>query len=78
MIVTQFELDSFHHFASEKLEAAGAEFTWDELFVLWDSTKHRASANAGIREGLADVQAGRYQPAAEAMEEIREEFGFPN
>lgn len=76
MTVTQIELDSFHRFASDRLEGGGEEFTWDELFILWDSTRHRASVNAGIREGLADVDAGRYEPADDAMDEIREEFGF--
>ena len=33
--------------------------------------------NEAIRRGLADVEAGRPQPADQAMEKIRSEFGFP-
>ena len=31
----------------------------------------RAEAVAGIREGLADVRAGRFEPADQAMKKIR-------
>ena len=30
-----------------------------------------------IREGVADVEAGRVMPLDEAMEQIRQELGFP-
>ena len=76
MTVTQQQLDDFHRFASEKLANGSAELTWDELFIWWRSSRDRESVNAAIRQGLADIDAGRYQPADEAMEEIRQEFGF--
>ena len=74
--VTQTQIDSFHRFASERLANGGSELSWDELLIQWQSTCEREAVNAVIREGLADVEAGRCQPAAEAMEEIRKEFGF--
>ena len=77
MAVTQDQLDDFHRFASEKLNNGGANLSWDELFILWQSEHERDEINAAIREGLADVEAGRHQPAREAMEDIRKEFGFP-
>ena len=76
MSVTQTQIDSFHRFASEKLVNGGSDLSWDELFILWQSSCEREEINAAIREGLEDVEAGRCQPAAEAMEEIRKEFGF--
>lgn len=36
-----------------------------------------AEALEGIRQGLADVDAGRTQPLAEAFAEIRRELGLP-
>jgi len=75
MTVTQAELDDFHRFASARVGAA-AEMSWDELFIEWQSTRDRDATNQAIREGLADVDAARHQPAEEAMEEIRREFGF--
>jgi hypothetical protein len=77
MSVTQEELDSFHRFASEKLNKGPADLSWDELFIHWQSARERDEVNTAIREGLADVEAGRYQDASEAMEEIRKEFDFP-
>lgn len=74
--VTQAQVDSFHRFASEKLAGGGSDLSWDELFIQWRSISEREEVNAAIREGLADVEAGRCQPAVEAMEEIRKEFGF--
>lgn len=75
--VTQQDLDDFHRFASERLGSRGADVSWDELLIEWQSARERDAENAAIREGLADVEAGRFQPAAEAMEEIRKEFDFP-
>lgn len=77
MAVTQDQLDDFHRFASDKLANGGADLSWDELFILWQSEYERDEVDAAIREGLADVEAGRVQPANEAMEEIRKEFDFP-
>ena len=74
--VTQQQFDDFRRFASEKLANGGADLTWDELFIWWQSSRERDSVNAAIRQGLAEFDAGRYQPADEAMEEIRQEFGF--
>lgn len=38
--------------------------------------RERESALAGIREGLADVEAGRVQPLAEAFADLRKELGL--
>lgn len=75
--VTQQQIDDFHHFASERLGGDSVDVSWDELLIEWQSACERDAENAAIREGLADVDAGRYQPAAEAMEEVLKEFKFP-
>jgi predicted transcriptional regulator len=36
-----------------------------------------ASAAEGIRQGLADLKAGRTRPAREVLEEMRAELGIP-
>ena len=71
MAVTQKELDNFHRFASEKLDAAGGGLSWDELFIQWQSLYERDDVNAAIRDGLADVDAGRHRAASEVMEELQ-------
>ncbi|MBI1904058.1 MAG: type II toxin-antitoxin system ParD family antitoxin [Planctomycetia bacterium] len=39
--------------------------------------REREEALAGIREGLADVEAGRVQSLDDAFEDLRVEFGLP-
>mgnify|MGYP006982547890 CR=1 FL=1 len=75
MPVTQQDLNNFHRFATEQLES-GHVGSFDDLFVLWDSMRSRDDVNSEVARGLDDLEAGRYQPAAEAMAEIRDEFGF--
>jgi len=76
MPVTKDELDHFHQFAANTIQHSEAEVSWDDLFIRWQSSRERSDINSAIREGLADVDAGRFRPATEAMEEIRKEFGF--
>ena len=75
MSVTQHDLDTFHRFATEQLEVSDFA-SFDDLYVLWDSHCQRSDVNDEIQRGLSDVDAGRHQPAKEAMAEIRAEFGF--
>lgn len=76
MAVTQEELDSFHRFASERLNH-GSELSFDDLVIEWESIRDREEINTAIREGLADIDAGRHRPADEAMEELRQKYGIP-
>ncbi|HQX51621.1 MAG TPA: hypothetical protein PLY87_19135 [Planctomycetaceae bacterium] len=56
----------------------------DRRFVLVEQSTYDAAMAALelqrnvelIREGIADVEAGRVQPLEEAMEQIRVEMGF--
>jgi len=71
MAVTQGELNSFHRFATERLRTSEAELTIDDLVIEWDSMRNREQINAAIREGLADIDAGRTRPADQVTEELR-------
>ena len=75
MTITQDQLDSFHEFASEKLGDGGSALTWPELFDLWrienPTADQQAEIYAALDESLEDIQAGRTQPVAEAMDELR-------
>jgi prevent-host-death family protein len=37
----------------------------------------RADAREGIRQGLADLEAGRTRPLKEVFDELRAEYGIP-
>ena len=76
MSSTREDLDNFNQFAAERLASGYATASLDELFMEWHDRRAREEINRAIRQGLADVDAGRYQPASEAMEMIRKQFGF--
>ncbi len=77
MAVTQDDLDNFHRFATERLSNGEADLTIDDLVIEWDSRRNRDEINAAIREGLADVDAGRTRPANEVTEELRKKHRIP-
>ena len=76
MSVTAEQLDAFHRFGAEQLANGATNLSWDELFIMWESRNNRADANAAIREGLDDIDAGRFHSADEALAEIRDEFSI--
>ena len=80
MAVTQGQLDSFHRFASDKLDDNGSEFSWSELFQLWrlenPTNEERDEVNAVIRQGIEDIKAGRGRPAEEVMDELQRKYGL--
>ena len=77
MAVTQDDLDNFHRFATERLTNGDADLTIDDLVIEWDSRRDRDEINAAIREGLADIDAGRTRPANEVTEELRKKHRIP-
>jgi predicted transcriptional regulator len=77
MATTREELESFHQYAARRLNASASEPSLDDLLMEWVDDRERPMIDDAIRRGLADVDAGRHEPADEVMEEIRHEFGFP-
>lgn len=81
MPATQEELNAFHEFASEQLRNGGAELSLDELYEQWrlenPTPREQTDIHASIQRGLADVEAGRYEPADKVMRELREKHGIP-
>ncbi len=76
MSVTKEQLDSFHRFASERLD--NGDVSWQELFQLWQlenpTDEERAEVNAIIRQGDEDIAAGRGRPADEVNNELRRKY----
>jgi predicted transcriptional regulator len=62
-------LDSFHQFVGQQLAPATAEpMSPEQVLALW---RQRQDDLAAIREGLADVEAGRTRPAEDVIHELR-------
>jgi len=76
MPVTFEEMQSFHEYARRRLKDGTPAVSLDELFMEWADRRDRSAINDAIRRGLTDVESGRYEPAADAMEKIRQQFAF--
>ena len=67
-------LQSFHRFLSKQLESdSNLPLTPEEMLALWREEQEALDA---IKEGLADVEAGRTKSLAEFERDIRAKFGF--
>ena len=71
---TKEELAEFNQFAEEKLSNGEVDSLTD-LFRIWIDAYNAADVDTAIREGLADVEAGRTQLHDEFMKDVRQELG---
>lgn len=76
MSVTVKQLEAFHRFGAQQLASRQGKPLWDELLILWESRNNRDEANAAIREGLGDIDTGRFQSADATRADIRRDFGI--
>ena len=79
MSVSLDQLDDFHRFAQQRLQNSDTE-SLEELVDLWriehPSAEEQAEIHEAIRQGLADIEAGRYRPASEVLDELRAKYGI--
>jgi hypothetical protein len=72
---------AFRDFLNAKLSNGGDGLTLDEYLDLWEyedqSDEERQETFEAIRDGLADVEAGRVRPAREALAELRRKHNLP-
>ena len=80
MSVTSDELENFQRFALQKLQNGDAQ-SIEELFDLWriehPTPEEVSEIHAAIRQGLADIKAGRGRPADEVMDELSRKYNLP-
>ncbi len=74
------DLAAFQQFALQKVNAGEAD-SLEELFDLWliehPTPEEQAEVHEAIRQGFADIEAGRYRPADEVMQELRAKYNLP-
>jgi predicted transcriptional regulator len=70
----QSELAGFHQFVGEQLANSDVELSLEQALNMW---RHRQEEIDAIREGLADVEAGRTIPMDEHIRRMREQFQIP-
>ena len=78
MNLTEQDIERFHDFAKAKVVGGQEDLTWRQLFQDWllehPSEKEREEVNAIIRQGIADIDAGRSRPAEEVHDELRKKY----
>ncbi|MCZ6794554.1 MAG: hypothetical protein O7J95_13170 [Planctomycetota bacterium] len=71
------ELETFQQFLSEHLASGDTGLSPEELVRLWRARQDEyAEAVEAVREGVADMEAGRTRPLEDAAEEIRRRHGY--
>jgi predicted transcriptional regulator len=74
------EFASFTQFANVRLQSEPVE-SLEELVDLWrlehPTAEEQADVQDAIRQGLADIEAGRYRPVDVVMEELRVKYNLP-
>jgi hypothetical protein len=76
MLVTQQDLDSFHHFAQAKLQNGDAA-SIAELARQWEIAREREEVQEALREATEDLKAGRFRPAADVSRDMRRKYNLP-
>ena len=71
---TQTELTEFYQFLGQQVADCNVKLSPEQAVALW---RHRQVENEAIREGLADVEAGRTRPIEEFIEEFRQRHQIP-
>jgi hypothetical protein len=67
-------LESFHQFVGQQLASATAEpMSPEQALALW---RERQDSLAAIREGLADIEAGRFKTLEEFDRDFRQRHGL--
>ena len=80
-VVTKEQLESFHRFASQRIDSGDNALSLSELLQLWlvenPTQEEQEDAHAAIRQGIEDIKAGRGRPAEEVMNELRDNTTLP-
>jgi len=81
MPLTQDQLDSFHRYATEKINNGGSDMTMRELLQLWalenPSDEERAEVAEIIRQGDKDIEAGNFKTLDDFMVGFRAKNNIP-
>lgn len=74
MAVTREELIDFNRFANQRLSDGGAD-TLQELVDEWNDLRSHEQSVSGIRDSVAQYEAGEGLPVDEAFNEVRRKLG---
>jgi hypothetical protein len=70
------EAESFYSYLGDALSRGEGQTPLVALVKKWKAEREFENACAAIREGIADMEAGRGRPFEEAAAELRRKFGI--
>ena len=70
------ELNSFHQFAMDSLHSREEGVSLESLLEVWRANREREQVNAAIRQGLAEMDAGKGIPFNEFLAEFDKKHGL--
>jgi predicted transcriptional regulator len=72
------DAEAFQLFLAEQVAGGAKDRSPEDLVRHWrERERESVDAIRAVREGLADVEAGRVFPFAEVNDEIRRQHGWP-
>ncbi len=77
MPISQYEIDSFHSFATGVLTNGDRNQSMEDLVERWRSQREEMETLASIQRGVEDADAGRVNSLDEVDANIRQKLGFP-
>jgi predicted transcriptional regulator len=76
------DLRAFRRYIDDHLTNSAVEMTLDEALVNWEienqTDEQRQETIEAIREGLADVDAGRTRPAEDVIRDLCRKYNIPD
>ena len=70
------ELESFNHFAQQRLGVNESKLSLEECVRLWRLQNERQAVLADIAQGRSDLAVGLAQPLSEAVDDVRRQLGL--
>jgi predicted ATPase len=77
MALTTQQLDSFHRFAREQLDAGEAGLSLEKLASRWLAAQQQADTDNAIHEAIDQMNVGLGESLDDAMEDIRRRLDLP-
>jgi hypothetical protein len=77
MPISQYDIDSFHNFATRELTNGDCKQSMEDLMERWRSKREEKETLASIQRGVEDADAGRVKSLDEVDANIRQKLGFP-
>jgi len=76
MPITEADIQAFTEFLRNEVSNGGAEASISEIAAKWEADRELRETLDDIRQGEADIEAGRGKPVAEAFADIRKRLGW--